>query len=76
VDGDIDLVDVGEDLLGFVRETGEERILCVFNLTGQARETRLQLAVDAPLEGHGFSAECDGETLQLPPYQAAYYRLA
>jgi alpha-glucosidase len=74
-DGDLTLVDVGEALLGFVRENGEERILCVFNLTGQARETRLPLAVQAPLEGHGFTHERDGETLRLPPYQAAYFAL-
>nr|WP_163502347.1 alpha-glucosidase family protein [Halomonas socia] len=71
-DGDLALVDVGEALLGFIREMGNERILCVFNLTGQARETRLPLAVSDALHGHGFSHELDGETLRLPPYQAAW----
>ncbi|SDN65101.1 alpha-glucosidase [Halomonas shengliensis] len=76
VAGELTLVDVGEALLGFVREGEGERLLCVFNLTGEPRSTRLPLAVEAPLEGHGFAAECDGDTLHLPPYQAAYYRLA
>ncbi|PMR68973.1 alpha-glucosidase family protein [Halomonas heilongjiangensis] len=72
-DGDLSLVDVGEALLGFVRQKGEERILCVFNLTGQAQQTRLPLTVDRALDGHGFTHERDGETLRLPPYQAAYF---
>ncbi|APX94052.1 alpha-glucosidase [Halomonas sp. 1513] len=75
VEGELALVDVGDALLGFVRETGEERILCVFNLTGQPRETRLPLTVKASLEGHGFEAERDGESLRLPPYQAAYFAI-
>ncbi|MCE9682529.1 alpha-glucosidase family protein [Halomonas alkalisoli] len=74
-DGDLNLVDVGEALLGFVRQHDEERILCVFNLSGQTRETRLPLAIEASLEGHGFTPECDGETLRLPPYQAAFFAL-
>ncbi|MBH8579446.1 alpha-glucosidase family protein [Bisbaumannia pacifica] len=75
VDGDLSLVDVGADLLGFVREKGDERLLCIFNLTGQARETRLPMAVGDALAGHGFHAERDGETLRLPPYQAAWFIL-
>ncbi|WP_300271268.1 alpha-glucosidase family protein [Halomonas sp.] len=75
VDGDLTLVDIGEDLLGFRREKGDERLLCVFNLTGEARETRLPLAVDHALEGHGFTASLDGDTLRLPAYQAAWFAL-
>ncbi len=72
-DGELCLADVGEELLGFVRETSEERILCVFNLTGEPREARLPLTIDRALDGHGFTHERDGETLRLPPYQAAYF---
>ncbi|AMC99579.1 alpha-glucosidase family protein [Halomonas chromatireducens] len=72
-DGDLTLVDVEEALLGFIREKGNERILCVFNLTGQAHEARLPLAVGRSLEGHGFTHERDGEILCLPPYQAAFF---
>ncbi|AXY42317.1 alpha-glucosidase family protein [Halomonas sp. JS92-SW72] len=75
VDGDLELVEVGDELLGFVRATGEERLLCLFNLTGQAREARLPLPVAEALEGHGFFHQRDGETLHLPPYQAAWFRL-
>ncbi|MFB9145406.1 alpha-glucosidase family protein [Halomonas alkalicola] len=75
VDGDLELVEVGDELLGFVRATGEERLLCLFNLTGQAREARLPLPVTEALEGHDFRHERDDETLHLPPYQAAWFRL-
>ena len=75
VDGDLSLVEVGNALLGFVRETADQRLLCIFNLTGQAHEINLPLAVDRTLDGHGFSHERDGEHLQLPPYQAAWFTL-
>ncbi|SDL36488.1 alpha-glucosidase [Franzmannia pantelleriensis] len=75
VDGDLALVDVGNDLLGFVREQDNERILCVFNLSGEPQAAQLPMAIQAPLAGHGFAAELDGETLRLPPYQAAWFAL-
>lgn len=76
IDGDIGLVDVGERLLGFMRASDDQRILCVFNLSGEAQTVRLPLAVSGALEGHGFSVEHDGEVLRLPPYQAGYFSLA
>ena len=75
-DGELRLVDVGDALLGFVRERAGERILCLFNLTAEPRETRLPLAVDHALEGHGFTASLDGDTLRLPAYQAAWFAVS
>ena len=72
-DGDLHLVDVGDELLGFVRAGSGESVLCVFNLTGEPRETRLPVTVRGALTGHGFEAILDGETLRLPPYQAAWF---
>ncbi|MGY4876274.1 alpha-glucosidase family protein [Vreelandella aquamarina] len=72
-DGDMSLVDVGEDLLGFLREAPEETVLCVFNLTGKPQTTRLPVAVRKELTGHGFTTRLEGESLILPPYQAAYF---
>ncbi|MBB3232302.1 alpha-glucosidase family protein [Halomonas stenophila] len=74
VDGDLSLVDVGEDLLGFIREKDEERLLCVFNLGAETRSTTLPRS-GTPLQGHGFAAVLDGDTLTLPAYQAAYLKL-
>ncbi|CBV43561.1 alpha-glucosidase family protein [Halomonas elongata] len=73
-DGDLELIDVGETLLGFIRQHRDERLLCVFNLTGETQRARLP-ATGRPLDDHGFSAALDGETLTLPPYQAAFLHL-
>ncbi|MFG6176999.1 alpha-glucosidase [Halomonas sp. THAF12] len=78
VDGDLELVDVGEELLGFVREAsgeaGGERLLCVFNLGGSPRSATLP-CTGTPLDGHGFTASLDGHALTLPAYQAAFIQL-
>ncbi|MDV6318185.1 alpha-glucosidase family protein [Chromohalobacter sp. HP20-39] len=74
VGGDLQLIDIGNELLGFVREHGDERLLCVFNLGGQARDCHLPeqgSLLDAP----GFTARLEHDRLHLPAYQAAYLRL-
>ncbi|WP_189467111.1 alpha-amylase family glycosyl hydrolase [Litchfieldella qijiaojingensis] len=73
-DGNLSLVDVGTQLLGFIREGHGERLLCIFNLGGETRRTRLP-EPGKPLEGHGFQAALNGKTLTLPPYQAAFLQL-
>ncbi|EPC01108.1 alpha-glucosidase [Litchfieldella anticariensis FP35 = DSM 16096] len=73
-DGDLTLVDVGEELLGFIREGHGERLLCIFNLGSETRRTRLP-EHGQPLDGHGFQTELVDGTLTLPPYQAAYFQL-
>ncbi|MCK2184544.1 alpha-glucosidase family protein [Halomonas getboli] len=74
IDGDLELVDVGDDLLGFIREGHDERLLCVFNLGGEPMSTTLPMS-GPPLTGHGFDASLDDDTLTLPPYQAAFLQL-
>ncbi|WP_435103670.1 alpha-amylase family glycosyl hydrolase [Arhodomonas sp. AD133] len=74
VDGDLELVDVGEELLGFVREGHGEALLCVFNLGGESRSTPLPRPATL-LDGPGFEASLNGGRLHMPPYQAAYLRL-
>ncbi|MFC3284989.1 alpha-glucosidase [Litchfieldella rifensis] len=73
-DGDLVLVDLGEDLLGFIRDGHGERLLCAFNLTGEALVTTLP-EHGRLLDGHGFQATLEGRRLTLPPYQAAYLQL-
>ncbi len=74
IEGDIHLVEVGEELLGFVREGSQERLLCVFNLSDKTLSTTLPQS-GTPLRGHGFISTLDGNTLTLPPYQAAFLSL-
>ncbi|PXY00005.1 alpha-glucosidase [Halomonas sp. LBP4] len=74
VDGALELVDVGDDLLGFIREGHGERLLCVFNLGAESLSTTLPQP-GIPLQGHGFASRLDNDTLTLAPYQAAYLQL-
>ncbi|MBW6389876.1 alpha-glucosidase family protein [Billgrantia antri] len=73
-DGDMELLELGEALVAFIRQRGSDRLLCVFNLTGQPQTATLPEVREA-LEHHGFQYEVSGGTLHLPPYQAAYFRL-
>ena len=75
-DGDLALVDVGEELLGFTRQKGDETLLCVFNLTGQEQQTTLPVEVASDLPVAHFTATRDGSTLTLPAYQAAFMQVA
>ncbi|QEM82789.1 alpha-glucosidase [Halomonas binhaiensis] len=79
IEGELELIDLGEDLLGFSRRTENEHLLCVFNLLGRTQQCQLPVAgklldgkESAASEGHGFLAELAQDQLTLPPYQAAY----
>ncbi|WP_109317071.1 alpha-glucosidase family protein [Pseudovibrio ascidiaceicola] len=75
--GSLDFVDLGEDVLAFVREHEGEKVLCVFNLTNNDMRVALGAYSSAALlEGHGFSAEMDGEALNLPAWQVAYLQIS
>ncbi|MGC3873732.1 alpha-glucosidase [Halomonas sp. GXIMD04776] len=79
IDGALELVDVGEHLLGFVRQADEknggERLLCVFNLTDEAQSTPMPVSNAEPLDTHDFGIELRGDELRLPPYQAGFFKL-
>jgi alpha-glucosidase len=76
LDGDLTLVDVGETLLGFTRQKGDDTLLCVFNLTAEAQTVSLPLEIESDVRGHGFNTQRDGHALTLPGYQAAFMRVA
>ncbi|WP_148253012.1 alpha-glucosidase family protein [Aidingimonas lacisalsi] len=73
-DGELELIDVGEQLLGFLRRHESERILCLFNLSSEPQMTQLPLPVSKALEGHGFAMTLNERHLTLPPYQAAFFQ--
>ena len=63
-------------MLALLRETGEETVLCLFNLG------RDSVTIDLPgiasaelLPDSGFSAEFDGGKATLPPLGAAFARV-
>jgi alpha-glucosidase len=66
VSGAIVPLDLPEPVLGFERVLGDQRILCLFNLSDETVRTRLPDA--APLDGHGFATRMDGGELVLEPH--------
>ena len=74
--GAIDLLDLAEPVLGFVRREGEEVIACLFNLSGEPR------FVDAPelegaflLEPRAGDADLRGGSIGLSAWAAVFLRL-
>jgi len=65
--GSLELLSLPAPLLGFLRAHGEQRLLCVFNLSGESRELPVPAAGNwQALEGAAPGAEIHGETLALP----------
>ncbi|RUA23129.1 hypothetical protein DSL92_01600 [Billgrantia gudaonensis] len=71
IDGELSLVDVGEELLGFIRQGYGERLLCVFNLDSgpTAPSYRRQHRSTATVSRRHSTAASD------LPYQAAFIEL-
>ena len=75
--GSLDLLEVDDPVLGFVRRQGGEAIACLFNLSGEPRvasDPALERAVllDAP----SGEADVRGASVGLAPWSAAFLRLA
>ncbi|MBZ9936084.1 alpha-glucosidase family protein [Mesorhizobium sp. BR1-1-16] len=55
--GSIAFIDTPDDVLGFIRTTGDESVLAVFNIGTTAVTADLPPGIEvAPLDGHGFTA--------------------
>jgi|SRR5690554_122910 len=75
--GDIQFYDLGKNVLAFSRQTAEQTLLAVFNLS--AEDTRATLPSELnengvldPLMGHGFSGVKQAEVLVLPAFDAYF----
>jgi alpha-glucosidase len=74
--GDLDFVEAEDPILAFVRSEGDERIACVFNLSGSpAFPTLPALECAELLEIRAGDAELRGGSLGLSPYAAVFLRL-
>ncbi|NGO52302.1 alpha-glucosidase family protein [Allomesorhizobium camelthorni] len=75
--GRIELLDAGKDQLAFIRETGNERLLCLFNFAGIAAEWRVPAGAGtvAPIDFPGPVAAVDGDRISLPPLGVLVARL-
>lgn len=77
VTGDIAFLDAPEPVLAFTRVQGDERLLVVFNLCGEAVQWTLPGGM-APraIAGHGLpSGAVDGDGLLLPPHGVFFARI-
>jgi alpha-glucosidase len=64
--GSIRFVDAPADVLAFVREGGGEKVLCAFNISGNAASFALPAGTKvAVLDGHGFGGRLKGGTVRL-----------
>jgi hypothetical protein len=64
-----------ENVLAVLRTAGDDQVLCVINLDGQAEEFNHDSLASARLLDTGLKAEHKGKRLSLPPYGAAYLSL-
>jgi alpha-glucosidase len=74
--GDMTLLPAHEQVVAFERRLGDERVLCVFNLSNQ--DARYEAAFDVDvraMDGHGFLGRWDRAEVLLPPHQAFFGRL-
>jgi alpha-glucosidase len=75
--GDIAFLPSGGDTVAFTRGEGNERLVCVFNLSSRAAEVDLDAGLTAqPLSGHGFAGEVESGRVKLDGYGAWFGRLA
>jgi len=78
IDGSMEFVGSNQDLLAFVREKGDEKLLFVFNLTREPAEFQLPagMVLGAPLPMPGFKAAASAKTLQLDALDAFCARIS
>jgi alpha-glucosidase len=64
--GTIRFVDAPADVLAFLREGEGEKLLCAFNISGNAARFALAPGMKVePLAGHGFGGRLDGDSIGL-----------
>jgi alpha-glucosidase len=75
--GRIELLDAGKDQLAFIREAGNERLICLFNFAGIAAEWRVPAGAGTvvPIDFPGSAAAVDGDRISLPPLGVLVTRL-
>ena len=78
IDGSMEFVGSNQDLLAFIRQKGDEKLLFVFNLTREAAEFQLPagMVLGAPLPMPGFKATASAKTVQLKALDAFCARIS
>ncbi len=73
--GEIAFLSTDGEVLAFVRSYGNEKLFCLFNMSGAPATAALPNEPVAALEGHGFVAEVQDKTVKLPAWGAFFARL-
>jgi len=74
--GHMRLLPAHDQVVAFVREQGDECLLCVFTLSADEARVEAPLDVDVrPAEGHGFGGRWDQAEIVLPPHEAFFAQL-
>jgi alpha-glucosidase len=73
--GSIRFVDASDDVLAFIREDENERVLAAFNLSEKPVSFPFDSPV-APFKGHGFSETSAAGRIELRAYGAFFGNLA
>jgi alpha-glucosidase len=74
--GEIEFSESQEDALIFTREYGNEKILCVFNMSALETNVSLPAGEWQALTGHGFNSNNYGDKIDIPAWGAYFARLA
>lgn len=71
--GDMRILPTKEPIFSFERGSGEDSVLCVFNISNQPHQVPLEAGWEL-LTGHGLEADVAGQTLSLPPFGVFFGR--
>ncbi len=74
--GEIEFMEPQDDVLLFVREYGNEKLLCVFNMSPAESNIVLPAGDWQALTGHGFVSNNYGDKIDMPAWGAYFARLA
>lgn len=70
--GDIEVIDCENDILCWMRESDEQKLLVALNMTGDTLTHKIAFDVKQVLEGHGFDGRLEDGCIVLEPYQALF----
>jgi alpha-glucosidase len=72
--GEIEFLSAEGAILSFVRSHGNEKLLCVFNMSPVARLAELPAGAIEVLEGHGYESRIHDGNIELPVWSGFFAR--
>lgn len=72
--GEIEFLPLEAPLLGFLRTHGNEKILCLFNMSAQEQRAKCPAGPLEVLEGHGFASQMNDGDIAIPAWSGFFAR--